>query len=88
MIRWWKRLDRRGRVIVVAGHALAAVGMAALVYWWDDYWSQYVAQNMLPPSVWTLVGLAVSHLLHERKQDERHDDMKQHVTERTSGNGQ
>lgn len=85
MIGWWRRLDRRGQLLVAAGHLLAAIGIAALVYWWDDYWSQYVATNMLPPSVWTLVGLAVSHLLHERKQDERHDDMKLHVTASTGG---
>jgi hypothetical protein len=84
-VRWFRRLDRRGQLLVASGHVIVAVGTAALAYWWTTYWAQYVATNMLPPSVWTLVGLAVSHLLHERKQDERHDDLKQHVTATAGG---
>ena len=85
MIRWWRRLDRRGRLIVAAGHLLAAVGMAALVYWWDTYWSQYVATNVLPPSLWTLVGIFIAHLRLHAKLDANHEDMKQHVTASTGG---
>jgi len=86
-VRWFRRLDRRGRLLVAAGHLIVAVGLAALVWWWDTYWAQYVAENILPPSGETLIAIYIVHLkLHvkldaqEQRAGERHDDMKQHVT--------
>jgi peptidoglycan/LPS O-acetylase OafA/YrhL len=92
VIRWWRRLDRRGRLMVAAGHVLAAASTAAIVYWWQSYAAQYVVSNVLPPSVWTLVGIAAAQLrthakleAQEKRADERHDDMKQHVTATAGG---
>jgi hypothetical protein len=91
-VRWFHRLDGRGRLILVAGHLLAAAATAGIVWAWDSYAAQYVVQNVLPPSVWTLVGIAVAQLrthakleAQEKRADERHDDMKQHVTASTGG---
>jgi|NitcycUWG012K212_1040340.scaffolds.fasta_scaffold00721_1 hypothetical protein len=47
---------------------------------WNDLWP-----NAIAPSVWTLVGIAASHVRQERKHDARHEDMKQHVTAATGG---
>ena len=88
MIAWWRRLDRRGRLIVAIAHVLTGLGTAALVYWWDTYWGQWVGSNVLPPSVWTLVGIAVAHLRLHAKIDANHEDMKQHVTASTGGDGE
>lgn len=49
--------------------------------WWHTYWVQYVAQNMLPPSVWTLLGIGLAHLHTHRKLDRHHEDMKKHVSQ-------
>lgn len=84
MIARWRALDRPGRLIVAAGTLAVALGLAAIVVWWHTYWAQYVVQNMLPPSVWTLVGLAAAHLHHEYKADQRHEDLKQHVSQEAS----
>jgi hypothetical protein len=81
VIAWWRRLDRRGRVIVGAGHLLSAAGIWAMARWWPSYAVQYVAQNVLPPSVWTLVGIAIAHVRLHAKLDEHHEDMKQHVSQ-------
>jgi hypothetical protein len=81
--RWWRGLDRLGRRIVLSGAATAGVGIVALVHWWDTYWGQWVAGNVLPPSLWTLVGIAIAHLQLHRKLDAHHEALKQHVTERT-----
>lgn len=86
MIAWWRRLDRRGRLIVAAGHVLAAVVTAAVAWWWSSYAAQYFVQNVMPPSAWTIAGLVVSHLLHKRQADERHEDIRQHVTNTSGGN--
>lgn len=75
-----KRLDRFARWSVILGLACAAIATEALVYWWHTYWAQYVVQNVLPPSLWTLVGLAIAHLRLHAKLDGHHEDMKQHVT--------
>lgn len=87
-----KRLNSFGWVLVIAGLCSAAAGIEALVYWWDTYWAQWVAQNVLPPSVWTLLGVGLAHLHTHRKLDAqnadaaaRHEDLKQHVTVRTTG---
>lgn len=52
--------------------------------WWHSAWA-YVWDNVLPPSAWTLVGIGLSHWHLTRRQDAHHADLKQHVTERTSG---
>lgn len=85
MIRLWKRLDRLGRTLLVGGHLGAAGGLAVMALTWHSYWSQYVAQNVLPPSLWTLVGIAVAQLRLHAKLDAHHEDMKQHVTASTGG---
>lgn len=85
MIAWWRRLDRRGKLIVGGLHLAGALMLAAIGYWWDTYAAQYVAQNVLPPSVWTLVGMAFMHVRLHAKLDENHEDMKQHVTASTGG---
>lgn len=60
------------------------MAISLLAWWlaagWHGYWQQYVATNVLPPSLWTLVGLAIAHLQLHRKLDANHEDMKQHVT--------
>ena len=58
---------------------------------WQNYWVQWWVQNVLPPSFWTLVGIAASHVAQRRRQDGQHDermrqaerhhqDLKTHVT--------
>jgi hypothetical protein len=69
----------RSLAILAAG-AVAVGGVVCLVRWWDSYWAQYVAQNMLPPSVWTLVGIVIAHVRLHAKLDEHHEDMKAHVS--------
>jgi hypothetical protein len=41
---------------------------------------QYVLQNVLPPSFWTLLGLGLAHIRTHRKLDAQHEAMRQHVT--------
>lgn len=84
MIRWWSGLDRLGQVLVIAGLLAAAAGLAGLALTWHTYWAQYVATNVLPPSLWTLVGIAIAHLQLHRKLDAHHEDMKQHVSQEVS----
>lgn len=72
-------------MIVAAGHLLAALVTVAVVCWWSSYAAQYFVQDVMPPSFWTLVAFVVSHLLHKRQADERHEDIKQHVTASTGG---
>lgn len=69
-----------------------------IVHWlnvelWSPMWP-----NVFSPNVWTLVGLAL-HLLAtllqrerqhreaEQRADERHEDLKQHVTDTMGGGG-
>jgi ABC-type sugar transport system permease subunit len=59
LLRWWRGLDRLGHRIVLTGAAAAVLGIVALVHWWDTYWGQWVAGNVLPPSLWTLAGIAI-----------------------------
>jgi hypothetical protein len=42
---------------------------------------QYVLQNVLPPSFWTLVGLGLGYVRTHRKLDAQHEALKQHVTQ-------
>jgi hypothetical protein len=81
-------LSQRTAVVLVTGIAavLLCLSVAAEVVWWDTYWGQYVGQNVLPPSVWTLFGVGLAHLHGQWKADQRHQDLKDHVTEQT-GNG-
>ena len=69
--------------------------MGALLHWVDvEYWGQSWP-NIFSPNVWTLVALAVhlavtlmqrarQHREAEKRADERHDDMKRHVTAQSS----
>jgi hypothetical protein len=82
--RWWTRLDRTGRLLVVAGAVLVVLAIVALVASWDTYWSQYVVNNVFPPSLWTLLGIGIAHVRTHRKLDAQHEAMKQHVTRETS----
>lgn len=84
--RWWARLDRTGHLLVIAGAVLLVLVVLVLVATWDTYWSQYAVQNVLPPSVWTLVGIGLAHLQLHKKLDAQHEDMKKHVS-REAGNG-
>lgn len=81
--RWWRSLDRTGRGLVLAGLLTTALLAWWLAAGWRGYWEQYVATNVLPPSLWTLFGIAIAHLQLHRKLDDQHQDMKRHVTERT-----
>lgn len=83
MTGWWRRLDRLGHMVVIAGVLVLAVGLTAVTWWWNTYWGQWVSQNVLPPSLWTLLGIGIAHLQLHKKLDAHHEDMKQHVTERT-----
>jgi hypothetical protein len=85
VIRFWNRLDRLGRALLVGGHLGGVAGLVVMILTWHSYWSQYVATNVLPPSVWTLVGMAVMHLRLHAKLDANHQDIKQHVTASTGG---
>lgn len=89
--RWWSRLDRVGHLLVAAGVVLIALVIFALVATWDTTASQYVINNVLPPSVWTLVGIGIAHVrthrkldAQDRKLDAQHEAMKQHVTQEAS----
>ena len=33
---------------------------------WNSYWVQWVVQNVLPPSFWTILALTASHVAHRR----------------------
>ena len=33
---------------------------------WNSYWVQWVVQNVLPPSFWTILALGASHVAHRR----------------------
>lgn len=68
------------------GIAAALLCATAEVVWWNTYWGQYIGQNVLPPSIWTLVGVGAAHMHGQWKADQRHQDLKDHVTEQT-GNG-
>lgn len=66
--------------------------MGAFLHWANvEYWGQSWP-NIFSPNVWTLVALAVhlavtliqrarQHHDSEKRADERHEDMKQHVTD-------
>lgn len=60
---------------------LGAMVIAHLHAFWNDLWP-----NTIAPSLWTLVGIAASHARQERRHDQRHEDLKQHVTN-TAGGG-
>ena len=45
---------------------------------WNDLWPNAVA-----PSVWTLLAVITSHVRTGRRQQQRHEDLKQHVTNST-----
>ena len=54
---------------------------------WNDLWP-----NVVAPSVWTLLAIAVSHVKRARQAERHHQDMKRHVaatggTVREDGNG-
>jgi len=34
--------------------------------WYDAYWIQWIVQNVLPPSFWTILALTASHIAHRR----------------------
>lgn len=65
---------------------LLCVGAVAEILWWGTYWGQWIGSNVLPPSFWTLAGVGAAHLHGQWKADQRHQDLKAHVTEQT-GNG-
>ena len=41
----------------------------------NNYWVQYMWQNVLPPSFWTLLGIGISHWHTHRKLDRIHEDV-------------
>lgn len=54
------------------------------------YWTQWFIQNVLPPSAWTLAGIAASHWAHRRRaraqhaeqlaqRSGHHEDLKAHI---------
>lgn len=56
----------------------------------SSYWAQWIIQNVLPPSLWTLLGLAVSYGAHRQRarahhaeqlaqRQQHHEDLKAHV---------
>ena len=53
---------------------------------WSSIWN-YILQNVLPPSFWTLTGLAYGYVRTHRKLDAQHEALKQHVTSATGGGG-
>jgi hypothetical protein len=48
----------------------------------SGYWVQYVLQNVMPPSFWTLTGMAFSYWRLHKKLDRHHASFKAHL-ERT-----
>lgn len=57
----WRSLGTRARAAVLAAALFAAVATAAIITWWDTWVTQYFVQNVLPPSLWTLVGIGLAH---------------------------
>lgn len=49
--------------------------MSALHHLYSAMWS-----NMWAPSVWTLAGIGVSHLIHHRHAERRSAEQKAHTT--------
>lgn len=45
----------------------------------NNYWVQYLWQNVLPPSFWTLLGIGISHWHTHRKLDRNHDELLREV---------
>jgi hypothetical protein len=52
---------------------------------WASYWVQYVVQNVMPPSFWTLVGIGLAQWHTHRKLNRHHAEMKEHVRKHTEG---
>lgn len=57
----WDTRESRSRLTVLASAIAAVAATAALVAWRSTGQAQYVIQNILPPSLWTLVGIALAH---------------------------
>lgn len=57
----WRSLDTRTRTALLAAALFALAVTAAIVTWWPTYAVQYVVQNVLPPSLWTLTGIGLAH---------------------------
>ena len=54
--------------------------IGAALHWlnvelWSPMWP-----NMFAPSLISLAAIGVSHVLHRKHADARHEDLKQHVT--------
>lgn len=48
---------------------------------WGPIWP-----NMVAPSIWTLVGIGLSHVHMTRHSAKRHEELKDHIT-KTLGSG-
>lgn len=57
----WRSLGTQARAAVLAAALFAAAVTAAIITWWGAGVTQYFVQNVLPPSLWTLVGIALAH---------------------------
>jgi hypothetical protein len=43
---------------------------------WANLWP-----NMFAPSIWTLIGVAISHMHLKRHVNRKHDELKKHLSE-------
>lgn len=55
---------------------------------WSNGVVQYIWQNVMPPSFWTLLGISLSHIHTHRKLNSHHkENMQAHEERKASDNG-
>jgi len=47
---------------------------------WNAYWTQWFVGNVLPPSLWTLVGIGLAHVNMRKHVSAKHEELKAHVS--------
>jgi hypothetical protein len=57
----------------------AILGFAIAAGEWQDYWVQFVVGNVLPPSLWTLLGITVAYVRMHRHVTAQHEATTAHV---------